>query len=199
MQSSRARIEVSGLSLARGGRTLFEGLSWSAAAGGFVDLRGPNGSGKTSLLRALAGLLRPTRGSIRFDGGDAPHNLHLIGHREGLKPNLDARAHAHFWAGLYGQSANGCDAALARVGLAAIADLPTRVLSQGQARRLSLARLLIAPRPIWLLDEPAAGLDAQGKALLDDLVAAHRETGGIVIAALHEPLDAAPDHTVALS
>lgn len=198
MQSSRACIEVSGLALARGGRTLFESLSFSAAPGGFVELRGPNGAGKTSLLRALAGLLKPAAGFIRFEGAQAPHDLHLIGHREGLKLNLDGRAHAHFWAGLYGHSPSGCADALTRVGLSAIADLPARVLSQGQSRRLNLARLLIAPRPIWLLDEPAAGLDAQGKDLLDDLIAAHRENGGIVVAALHEPLDAAPDHTVTL-
>lgn len=190
-----AKIEAEGLALTRGGRTLFQSLSFAAAPGNLIELRGPNGAGKTSLLRAIAGLLSPTAGRIQFEDAEAPHDLHLIGHREGLKPGLSAIAHARFWAALYGGE---CGSALERVGLGRIYDLPARVLSQGQGRRLSLSRLLVAPRPIWLLDEPAAGLDAQGKALLDDLIAAHRAEGGIVIAALHEPLGAAPDHSVNL-
>jgi heme exporter protein A len=193
-----AAIKAEDVALMRGGRTLFEGLSWSAGPGQLIELRGPNGAGKTSLLRALAGFLKPSAGAIRFDNAEAPFDLHLLGHREGLKLNLSVAAHARFWAGLYGQDTRVCASALERVGLGSIADLPARVLSQGQGRRLSLARLLIAPRPIWLLDEPAAGLDAQGKRLLDELVAAHRVEGGVVIAALHEPLGATADAVVNL-
>lgn len=194
-----AHVEAKDLAIARGGRVLFEALNFRVAPGEMTEVRGPNGAGKTSLLRALAGFLKPLAGAVIFENADAQSATHLLGHREGLKPNLSVSAHARFWAGLYGADESGIEPALERVGLKRIADLPTRVLSQGQSRRLSLARLLVAPRPVWLLDEPAAGLDAQGKDLLDDLIAAHHEDGGIVIAALHEPLDAAPDHTVNLA
>lgn len=183
-----ALVEVEALALRRGARVLFEGLSFRAGPGDFIELRGANGSGKTSLLRAIAGLLRPAAGAIRIDGAEEPAlSLHLLGHRDGLKGALSVRAHARYWAGLLGAGGD-VEAALARVGLGRIADLPAQVLSQGQARRLALTRLLTAPRPIWLLDEPASGLDANGRALLDALIAEHRAGGGLVIAALHESL-----------
>ncbi len=181
-------LDVEALSLVRGGRTLFERLTFTASPGSLTEIRGPNGSGKTSLLRGIAGLLRPAAGQIALRGAeDAQLAIHLLGHRDGLKGALNVRAHARYWAGLLGAGAD-VEAALARVGLAPIADLPARVLSQGQARRLALARLLAAPRPVWLLDEPAAGLDAAGKAMLADVINAHLRGGGVAIAALHEPL-----------
>lgn len=190
-------LRVEKLALRRGPRLLFEDLSFDAAPGAFVELRGLNGAGKTSLLRAIAGFLRPVAGAIRLDGAIEPSlALHLVGHRDGLKASLDGRAHVHFWAALFGGEARHADSALQAVGLAPIADLPARALSQGQARRLSLARLIAAPRPLWLLDEPAAGLDGQGKATLDAMIEAHRKRGGIVVAALHEPLGVSPTHSV---
>lgn len=183
-------LAVEGLSVARGGRLLLEGLSFRAEPGSFFEIRGPNGSGKTSLLRCLAGLLEPAHGRIRIEGVEERQlALHLLGHRDGLKGALSARAHARFWAGLLGGVAD-VEGALETVGLGRVADLPARVLSQGQARRLALCRLLVAPRPVWLLDEPAAGLDAAGKTLLDRCIATHRGSGGVVIAALHESLGA---------
>ncbi|MET0183229.1 MAG: heme ABC exporter ATP-binding protein CcmA [Caulobacterales bacterium] len=192
------RLSVEAVTLERGGHVLFERLSFSAAGGDFVELRGPNGAGKTSLLRAIAGFLKLTTGAITFEGvEDAQLALHLLGHRDGLKAALNVEAHARYWASLLGEGADA-GAALDRVGLARIADLPARILSQGQSRRLALTRLVTAPRPVWLLDEPAAGLDTQGKDLLDALIAEHRARGGLVIAGLHERLTEEATMTVTL-
>ncbi len=187
------------LALARGGRVLFENLNLRVAAGEFGVIRGRNGAGKTSLLRAIAGWLRPHAGRIAFaDGVDASSSLHVIGHGDGLKGGLGVGAHVAYWAGLLGGERASVARALDQVGLAALADLPARILSRGQARRLALARLIVAPRPIWLLDEPAAGLDGDGKALLDAMIGAHCAAGGVALAALHEALGPNPDHVVQL-
>ncbi len=197
---SPVALSVEAVSLTRGARMLFRELSARAEPGDFVVARGPNGSGKSSLLRLIAGLLRPHAGRVRLEGAEeASLATHYLGHLDALKGGLDAGAHARFWAELFGASApQSRQAALARVGLVAIADLPARVLSQGQRRRLTLSRLLLAPRPLWLLDEPAAGLDASGKALLEALIAEHRAHGGIVVAALHEPLGPEPTAIIEL-
>lgn len=191
------QLTLSDLAIDRGERRLFEGLCLAAKGGDHVALRGPNGSGKTSLLRALAGLMRPASGAITLmlgglmiDAGDRGAQVHMLGHRDGLKGPLDARSHVTYWQHLLGGRGD-CDAALARLGLERVADLPARALSAGQGRRLALARLIACPRPIWLLDEPAAALDTAGKALLDDLITAHCAAGGLTIAATHEPLGAA--------
>jgi heme exporter protein A len=189
--SAANRLIAKDLRLVRGGRELFAGLSFEAESGAFVELRGPNGAGKTSLLRVLAGFLPPSGGTVSFD---TP--AHYLGHRDGLKRTLDARAHVRFWASLLGGDETGCDAALTRVGLQG--DWPVSILSQGQGRRLALARLLAAPRPLWLLDEPGAALDASGRALLTELIAEHRASGGIVVAALHEGLGVEPTNVIRL-
>lgn len=190
-------LTVDALAISRGARVLFDDLSFAAAPGDYVELRGANGSGKTSLLRALAGFLKPRAGRIHFQRAPEPTEaLHYLGHLNGLKTMITARAHVRYWAGLFGGAESD---ALDRVGLARQADLPARVLSQGQARRLAVSRLLIAPRPIWLLDEPAAGLDADGRALLTNLIQAHCAEGGIALAAVHEPLGLTPAHTVTLA
>lgn len=177
------------LSLARGGFPLFAPLSFELGAGAYMALYGANGAGKTSLLRAIAGFLRVRAGALTIQGAEDPAlATHYLGHRDGLKAQLSVRAHARYWAGLLGRGGEGVDRALARVGLARVADLPARVLSQGQARRLSLVRLLVAPRPLWLLDEPAASLDEAGKGVLAALISSHCAAGGSVIAALHKPL-----------
>jgi heme exporter protein A len=190
-------ISVQDLAIARGGRVLFEHLSFAAQGGDFIEIRGSNGSGKTSLLRAISGFLKPRAGRISFDGAEeAATALHYLGHLNGLKPAASVRAHLRYWAGLLGGDGEG-DAA-ARIGLERLADFPARALSQGQARRLALGRLLAAPRPIWLLDEPAAALDANGRVVLAALIDAQRAAGGLVLAAVHEPLGVTPDHVVTI-
>lgn len=198
-------LDVLDLTLRRGERLLVQGLGFDARPGAFVELTGANGAGKTTLLRALAGFVRPEAGSIALRDGsddlDAESRaglLHILGHRDGLKGPLDARAHLAFWCGVLGAGRDAIGAALERVGLAPIADLPARALSAGQGRRLALARLIAAPRPLWLLDEPAAALDASGKALVAAMVEAHRASGGIVIAAVHEPLGPEPSLSLRL-
>jgi heme exporter protein A len=190
-------LELDGLTAVRGGRVLFENLSFAAGAGAFVELRGANGAGKTSLLRIIAGYLKPRTGVVRLPGAEEPSLiLHYLGHQNALKGACSVREHARYWAGLLGGDAGD---AIERVGLERQAALPARVLSQGQARRLALARLLAAPRPLWLLDEPAAALDQDGRMLLAALIEAHRREGGIVIAALHESLGPTPSQTVTIA
>ena len=192
-------ICVEALSLSRGGRVLFEELSFAAASGAYVEVQGSNGSGKTSLLRAIAGLLRPSAGEIAIEGADEPSlALHYVGHANALKREASVREHLHYWAGLFGGSPSE-DFVAQMLDLARVMALPVRVLSQGQARRLALARLIVAPRPVWLLDEPAAALDDAGKAVLNELIASHRASGGIVLAAVHEPLGVQPSQTIRVS
>jgi heme exporter protein A len=191
----KVRVDIENLAIERGGMELFANLSFAAPPGAHVALTGRNGAGKTSLLRALAGFLKPSAGLIRFDcGEDAPRHTHFLGHRDGLKGPLNVREHVIFWRSLLGGTGDA-DAALTRVGLFHVSDLPARALSAGQGRRLSIARLLVAPRAVWLLDEPAASLDETGKALLAGVIDEHRAAGGVVIAAVHEPLGA-PDREV---
>jgi heme exporter protein A len=198
-------LRVEDLSLARGGRVLFEGLSFAVDAGGYVEVHGANGSGKTSLLRALAGFLKPRAGRISYANVEEPATaLHFIGHANALKREASVRDHVQYWEGLFGaryEEAIGVNAAagVAAFGLIKQADLPVRALSQGQARRLSLMRLHIAPRPVWLLDEPAAGLDAAGREMLGDFITSHCLQGGIAIAAVHEALGPEPSHGLTLA
>lgn len=189
-------LRVEELSLARGGRVLFEGLSFAAGSGAYVEVQGSNGSGKTSLLRAMAGLLRPRLGVIAFDGVEEPAlALHYVAHANALKREASVRNHLQYWAGLFG-GAPSEDFVAQMLDLGRVLNLPVRVLSQGQARRLALARLIVAPRPVWLLDEPAAALDDAGKAVLNELIASQRASGGLVVAAVHEALGASPSQTV---
>lgn len=190
------RLVAEALELARGGRTLFRDLSFQIGPGSFVEVRGPNGAGKTSLLRTLAGFLRPSAGDFRYEGAEEPSlALHFLGHQNGLKGAASASAHVRYWQGMFGGVGSGV---LERVGLERASDLPARVLSQGQARRLALARLLSAPRPVWLLDEPVSGLDAAGRAMLAELIAKHCQSGGLALAAVHEPLGVAAAQAINL-
>lgn len=192
-------LRVEGLTLARGGRVLFENLSFAAPAGAYIELRGANGAGKTSLLRALAGFLKPSAGTIAFDNVAEPAlATHFVGHVNGLKREASVHSHVRYWTGLFGVSAYKKSISLAAFGLIKQADLPVRALSQGQARRLALMRLHIAQRPIWLLDEPAAALDAEGREMLAEFIESHRVQGGIAIAAVHDAIGPAPDNTVTL-
>ena len=189
-------LRVEALALSRGGRVLFEGLSFAAASGDYVEVQGSNGSGKTSLLRAMAGLLTPRVGKIAIEGAEEPSlALHYIGHANALKREASVRDHLRYWAGLFDGSPS-VDFVGQTLDLARVMALSVRTLSQGQARRVALSRLIVAPRPIWLLDEPAAALDDAGKAVLSELIASHSANGGIVVAAVHESLGPRPSQTI---
>ena len=192
------------LACRRGERLVFAGLSFRLAAGGALLLTGANGSGKSSLLRLVAGLLPPAAG--RLSWGAAPvaadpaaHHarLHYVGHLDALKPAMTPRETLVFWVGLRGcrrpRPELAVDQSLAAFGLDAIADWPCRWLSAGQRRRVALARLVAAPAPLWLLDEPTSALDQDGQQRLEEAIAAHRGAGGMVMLATHMPvaLDAA--------
>ena len=193
--SELVSLAVENLACIRVQRVLFRDLSFSLAAGRALSLQGPNGAGKTSLLRLIAGFLRPAAGAIRLrtDGeeiADAEERgkfVGWLGHRDAVKPQLSVREQLAFFARLY---ASGRDSgeAMRTFGLLPLAGFPGQYLSAGQKRRLALARLQLSARPLWLLDEPLAALDAAGKKLVAETVAAHCASGGIIVAASHEAL-----------
>lgn len=181
------RLVARDLAVTRGGRPVLAGVSFAVPAGGALAVVGPNGAGKSTLLRAVAGLLKPLSGEVRLEGEDEfepRERMHLLGHQDAVKPGLTVERNLRFARDILGGEGD-LRAALARVGLGAIAELPGSTLSAGQKRRLAIARLLAAPRPVWLLDEPTAALDAAGQRLLAELVAEHRAKGGMVLAATH--------------
>jgi len=177
------------LACVRGGRLVFEGVSFEVAAGHALVLTGPNGAGKSSLLRQVAGLLDIEQGEIALAGGDPERSIaeqaHYAGHLDGLKPSMTAIETLRFWAAYLGGNQASADAALEAMALAPLADLPVAYLSAGQKRRLSLARLAASPRPLWLLDEPSVALDAASVEGLRGFMVTHLAQGGIIIAATH--------------
>jgi heme exporter protein A len=183
-----AAVFVEQLAIRRGERLLFSGLDLRVGAGEAVALTGRNGAGKTSLLRAIAGLLRPEAGVVRFEGLEADEALHLIGHSDGLKPGRTAWEELCFQALWTGGSEASARAAARAFDLERLLDLEIRRLSAGQRRRVALARLAASPRPLWLLDEPMAPLDAAHRAAFGDYMAGHLEGGGMIVAAVHDPL-----------
>ena len=190
-------LAVTDLNLMRGERTLFRDLSFSVAAGEAVALTGANGAGKTSLLRAVAGLLRPEAGTVAFHDADGQpidtdlaraHEIHLLGHLDGLKGQRMARDELMCQSPWLGLCQHGIDHAIATLGLKPLLDLEVRKLSAGQRRRLALARLIGSARSLWLLDEPLSPLDARWRETVGAMMAAHLAGGGLILAAVHDPL-----------
>lgn len=176
---------------------MFEGVGFSLPPGGLLQVRGSNGSGKSSLLRMLCGLLPPERGTLSWRGrrlaaGDAAFagEMAYLGHAPGASGDLSARENLRFSCRLAGADAAQCEDALQRVGLGRAAAQPVRRLSQGQRQRLALARVWAGQRPLWLLDEPGAALDAAGDDLLEDLLSVHLRAGGMAVVATHHALAA---------
>lgn len=176
----------------RGGREVFARLDFEANAREALAVVGPNGSGKTSLLRLIAGLLAPADGSIALEGGEKeltlPEQSHYLGHRDALKPALSVSENLLFWRDFLGGTTSDPAESLATVELDHAAQLPAAFLSAGQRRRLSIARLLTVQRPVWLLDEPTNALDTAGQKLFSTLMGDHLARGGLIVAATHSPL-----------
>ena len=185
-------LQAAGLAAFRGERLVFRDIGFTVAAGGALLLTGPNGSGKSTLLRLLAGLLRPAGGLLHWHGRDALSDLPAhagrvayVGHQDAVKPGLTAAENLYFAAQLVGA---GIDEALAAIGLGDLADLPARMLSAGQKRRLAIARLALSRAPLWLLDEPTLGLDMASVDRFGAMLSEHRGRGGLVVVATHLPL-----------
>lgn len=191
------RLSAVDLACRRGSRDVFSGVNFSLASGEALTVTGRNGAGKSSLLRLVAGVLRRAAGRLALEGGDPELSIaeqaHYLGHQDALKTSLSIAENLQFWAGYLGAKSTDITGPLEAVGLAALAALPAAYLSAGQRRRLSIARLIAVPRPIWLLDEPASSLDAAAALRLVDLMRTHLSGGGLILAASHGPigLDAA--------
>lgn len=197
------RLRVDGLGASRGEDPIFREVCLVLDAGEALLVTGRNGTGKSTFLRTLAGLHPADSGTILLEGGVDPtspvrESLHYLGHRNAMKRDLTVAENLVFWSRFSGQGddpvkdadpALHADAALEAVGLGGLGHLPFGYLSAGQQRRAALARLLVAYRPVWLMDEPTAALDTASERMVEGLVAGHRATGGIVIAATHQALD----------
>jgi heme exporter protein A len=195
------RLIGEGLTAARGGRTIFADLSFALGSGELLAVTGPNGAGKSTLLRLIAGLLTPAAGTIRLEPSREEGigtSVHYFGHLDALKPALTLSQNLEFWRRLWGGETHQMDAALDAVGLGSLAHFPVAALSAGQKRRGALARMLLAQRPVWLLDEPTTALDAAAETQLGWLIGRHLAEGGMAIAATHRGLPATPSATLAL-
>jgi len=183
------------LACIRGERSVFARLAFHVKAGGALVLTGPNGSGKSSLLRLMAGLMRPAAGMLAWDGSNVCDNpeahharLHYVGHADAIKPALTVGENLGFWARYRNKDGDVptlTEKALEAFGIGRLADVPGRYLSAGQKRRLALARILSAPVPLWLLDEPKTALDVDAAACVDAAIARHRAEGGMVVVSMH--------------
>jgi heme exporter protein A len=190
-----SKLSGTDLTCWRGGREVFRDVSFQVASGEGLLLTGRNGAGKSSLLRMIAGLLRIAGGRLDFMGGSDDHEIseqaHYLGHLDAFKPSLTVLENLAFWISYLGGDGRP-ETALESVGLGSLAHLPAGYLSAGQKRRLSLARLVAIRRPLWLLDEPTAALDAAAQTMLLDLMRQHLASGGLLVAATHQALDLQP-------
>jgi heme exporter protein A len=185
------RLEATNLACVRGGREVFSGIGFTIAKGEALVVTGRNGAGKSSLLRMIAGLVRIAGGQLALAGSnpDLPlaEQVHYLGHQDALKSSLTVAENLGFWAHYLGGDA-AIPAALAAVGIDAVAHLPAGYLSAGQRRRLSIARLVAVTRPIWLLDEPTSALDRAAQERLAELMRSHLAGDGMIVAAAHGPI-----------
>jgi heme exporter protein A len=186
------RLSGENLTCVRGGREVFAGLSFSLSAGEALVVTGRNGAGKSSLLRMIAGLVAIAAGTVALNGSDADatpgEQAHYLGHLDAVKPSLSVSENLGFWTAYLGGLPGSVSDALEAVGLEPLAGLPAAYLSAGQRRRLSIARLVAAPRPLWLLDEPTSALDQPSQQKLADLMRGHLGGGGMIVAAAHGPI-----------
>lgn len=191
------RLVAEGLSAKRGEDLIFQDISFEIGGGEALVVKGPNGSGKSTLLRVLAGLLPAHSGTAKLLAAAQPigqlgEAAHYLGHRNAMKRELTVEENLSFWKSFFGDFAGGAGVtvteAVEAVGLGGIAHLPFGYLSAGQQRRMAMAKLLISWRPVWILDEPTAALDAAAETMFAGLVTAHLAQGGIAIAATHQPL-----------
>lgn len=191
-------LEIDGLSCRRGGRRVFDGLSFGLGAGELLALTGRNGSGKTTLLRALAGLVRPDAGTVRWQGADVAQDVEAwrgrlawLGHLDGLKGDLTVGENLLVAQQVRGGRSDGLDGVLVAFDLGVLAARPVRTLSAGQRRRTALARVALSAATLWLLDEPLNALDAPAQQAFRTVLQAHLAAGGLAIAATHADLDVA--------
>nr|WP_255701459.1 heme ABC exporter ATP-binding protein CcmA [Afifella sp. H1R] len=194
-------VNAEDLACERGGRPIFEGVSFSLSGGEVLAIVGPNGTGKSSLLRMIAGLLFPVAGSVTIKAGTLEEGfLHFLAYGDGLRSVFTVEENLKLWSRIYGGETGGeaIYDALEKVGLAHAMHLPARALSTGQRRRAGLARLVLSKRPVWLLDEPTSGLDRDGEAVLGGLMRTHLDAGGAIIAATHLTLPVPPTRTLEL-
>jgi heme exporter protein A len=186
------QLKGENLTCSRGGRDVFAGLNFSLSGGEALVVTGRNGAGKSSLLRMIAGLVHVAAGRLELDGGEPDASIaeqaHYVGHQDAVKPSLTVGENLNFWAQYLGAGEQTTDAALQAVDLAPLANLPAAYLSAGQRRRLSIARLVAVPRPLWLLDEPTSALDVPSQNRLADLMRGHLAGGGMIVAAAHGPI-----------
>jgi len=200
-------LEVRNLSCSREDRTLFQGLNFQLTAGHAIQIEGPNGSGKTTLLRMLCGLRLPDDGEIYWNGADIAEeraaflgDLNYIGHAHGVKGELTPLENLRVSQAMSSHTNNlSLDDALERVGLFGFEDVPSRTLSAGQRRRVALARLLINPAPLWILDEPFTAIDIQGQKQIEAMITSHVLEGGMAILTSHHPLNLSDDHLSSVS
>ncbi|HLU07373.1 MAG TPA: cytochrome c biogenesis heme-transporting ATPase CcmA [Woeseiaceae bacterium] len=187
--------ELSGqdLTLIRGNRCLFQGLDFTVGSGELLMVEGPNGSGKTSLLRAIAGLIDPDEGVVRWDNTNVKKNrqsfhalLVWMGHRPGFAGDLTLIENLRFEAGLRSMTMSTAEHQLRRLKISKLVDIPFRALSAGQQRRVALARMCLADAPLWLMDEPFTNMDAEGQALVVDVLREHLQDGGLCVMATHQ-------------
>ncbi|VAX13601.1 ABC transporter involved in cytochrome c biogenesis, ATPase component CcmA [hydrothermal vent metagenome] len=200
---TREGLEIRNLSCSREDRTLFSGLSFRLTSGHAIQIEGPNGSGKTTLLRMLCGLRLADEGEIYWNGcnineerGAFLSKLNYIGHAHGVKGELTPLENLRVSQAMAGRNNNNLslDDALEEVGLFGFEDVPSRTLSAGQRRRVALARLLINPAPLWILDEPFTAIDIQGQQQIETMITQHVLDGGMAILTSHHPLDLSEDH-----